>query len=474
MPGIPADFPLETFEKYTGLALPRHVSYPMPTAWSEKDGEDFAKCFAETGADNPDRGISLYLHIPFCEALCKFCACNRMVVKKGIAGAEDRKRVYLQALNKEIEAVSGLPGTDRPVRQIHWGGGSPTYLEPSEIEEIQRLISSRFNVSSDAEIAMEIDPRTTTEAHLDVMSELGFNRLSMGIQDFDPTVQEHVHRVQTLEMVRHLVESVRRRGLGHVNFDLIYGMPYQTPETVRDMVSKTIELSPDRVAFYHYAQIPEKIATQRGMDYTRLPDSIDKLGMFLEAIDLFEASGYVFVGLDHFARPDDELALALRDGTVQRNFQGMTTHGGLDLVGLGVSSISHSIGTGFWQNEKEIEAYQESAVKGNLPRVRGIHFSEDDRIRQRVLSDLYCHGRIDLVKIGRDFEVDPFEYFAREIGALEEISEDGLVEFESEGIVVATKPLGRVLLRSIGAVFDSYLDPDAYKVGDRYYYSVSA
>ena len=474
MRGIPADFPLETFTKYTGLALPRHVSYPMPTAWSEKDGEDFADRFAETSADNPSRGISLYLHIPFCEALCKFCACNRTVLKKGVAGAGDRKKVYLRALRREIEAISGLPGADRTVRQVHWGGGSPTYLEPSEIEDIQRFIGTHFNVSPDAEIAMEIDPRTTTEGHLEVMAKLGFNRLSMGIQDFDPAVQEHVHRVQTLDMVRSLIESVRRHELGQINFDLIYGMPYQTLDTVREMVSKAIELRPDRVAFYHYAQIPEKIATQRGMDYTRLPDSVEKLGMFLEAIDLFESSGYVFIGLDHFALPHDELALALRDGTVQRNFQGMTTHGGLDLIGLGVSSISHLIGVGFWQNEKEIEAYESSAVAGNLPRIRGIHFSHDDRIRQRVLSDLYCYGRINLDKVGQEFEIDPFDFFSKEIEALREISQDGLVEFESQAVVVATKPLGRVLLRNIGAVFDSYLDPDAYKKGDRYYYSVSA
>jgi len=474
MPGIPKDFPIRTFEKYTGLALPRHVSYPMPTAWSDKDGEDFSLHLAQSGRDNPERGISLYLHVPFCEALCKFCACNRTILKKTLADASRRKRAFLEAVSAEIETLAKIPGTDRPVRQIHWGGGSPTYLEPEEIREIHDRIETAFNSSPGVEIAMEMDPRTATDQHLEVMAQLGFNRVSIGIQDFDQAVQEHVHRIQSFEMVGDFTEKVRRRGLGHVNYDLIYGMPYQTQETVRDMVAKTIQLGPDRIAFYHYAQIPEKIATQRGMDYTRLPSSIEKLAMFLKAIELFQEAGYEFIGLDHFALPHDELVVARDAGTIQRNFQGMTTHRGLDLLGIGVSSISHLPGIGCWQNEKEIEPYQVRAAAGVLPRTRGIHFSEDDRIRQAVLSDLYCYGEIDLAEVANRFEIDPFGYFEREISALRELAEDGLVEFDSELEVRATMPLGRVLLRNVGAVFDSYLDPDAYKVGDKYYYSVSA
>ncbi|MCG3197479.1 MAG: oxygen-independent coproporphyrinogen III oxidase [Candidatus Omnitrophica bacterium] len=471
---IPEAFPLDTFRKYAGLALPRHVSYPMPTAWSDREGADFVGQLARRAGDPDAPGISLYLHLPFCETLCKFCACNKVILKKEAKGAADKRNAYLEALLAEIDRVAELPGMNRPVRQIHWGGGSPTYLDTSEIAEIQGRIASRFSIAPDAEIAMEIDPRHTTEDVLATLARLGFTRVSMGIQDFDSAVQQHVHRIQPYEMVRDVVAGARRHGFRWVNFDLIYGMPYQTSETVADMVRKTIEIRPDRIAFYHYAQIPEKIATQRGMDYTHLPGSEEKLSMFLEAIGTFEAAGYDFIGLDHFALPEEPLARSFRDGTIQRNFQGMTTHGGLDLIGLGVSSITHLIGVGFWQKVKEIEAYEEGISRGELPYDRGIHFSEDDLIRQAVISDLYCFTRFDPEDIGRRFGILGREYFARELADLAELEADGLVEFRPDGVVEVTAPLGRVLLRNIAAVFDAYLDPGAYKLGDRYYYSVSA
>jgi oxygen-independent coproporphyrinogen-3 oxidase len=275
-------------------------------------------------------------------------------------------------------------------------------------------------------------------------------------------------------MVEAVVARARSHGLGHINFDLIYGLPYQSVESVCDMVEKAISLKPDRIAFYHYAQIPEKIATQRGMDYTRLPSSEEKLAMYLEALDLFGEAGYEFIGLDHFALAHDELSIAKSEGTLQRNFQGMATHGGLDLVGAGVSSISHLIGVGYWQNEKESEPYQAAASAGSLPRTRGIHFSLDDRIRQEALADVYGYGRFDPHRIEQMFGIDCQEYFKAEYEALHELAEDGLVEFAPDGCVNATLPLGRILLRNIGAVFDAYLDPGAYKLGDKYYYSVSA
>jgi oxygen-independent coproporphyrinogen-3 oxidase len=471
---IPSDFPLDTFRKYAGLALPRHVSYPMPTAWSDKDGNDFAAKLASREGDPSAPEISLYLHLPFCETLCKFCACNKVVLKKSATGAEEKRWAYLDSLKKEIEHLATLPGMKRPVRQIHWGGGSPTYLSPAEIEEIQTLVADRFEIAPGAEIAMEIDPRHTGKEVIETLHGLGFTRLSMGIQDFDPVVQQHVHRVQPFEMVREAVEQCRKAGFDRINFDLIYGLPYQTAETVADMVEKSIAIGPDRVAFYHYAQIPEKIATQRGMDYKRLPSSEEKLSMFLKALDTFTQAGYEFIGLDHFALPHDQLSTAYRDRTIQRNFQGMTTHGGLDLIGIGVSAISHLDGIGFWQKEKDIEPYEEAVAAGLLPYIRGIHFSEDDLIRQETLSDLYCFGRFDPESIGARFGIDGRAYFAQEIEDLHELAEDGLVEFRQDGAVDVTLPLGRVLLRNVGAVFDAYLDAKAYKMGDRYYYSVSA
>ncbi|MCB9768950.1 MAG: oxygen-independent coproporphyrinogen III oxidase [Candidatus Omnitrophica bacterium] len=468
---LPKGFPLETFLKYSGLALPRHVSYPMPTAWSDKDGEDYVQKLSETDPNNP---LSIYLHIPFCETLCKFCACNRVILKKSFPGAEEKKRKYIDALKKELHLFKEKTQTQRPVMLIHYGGGSPTYLEPEEIAEIQNTITELFNVRPEAEISMEIDPRHADQPLVDMLGRLGFNRISMGIQDFDIQVQEHVHRLQSLEMVKSVTQSCRDAGLGQVNFDLIYGMPYQTLETVRDMVEKAISLGPDRVAFYHYAQIPDKIATQRGMDYTKLPTSEEKLEMFLEACEVFTDNGYDLIGLDHFAKSDDGLAVAYRNGTIQRNFQGMTTHRGLDLVGFGVSSISHLQGVGYWQSEKEAESYEEVVESGKLPQQRGIHFSEDDRIRQSVIADLYCFGTFDPQKVSEEFGIDAQKYFEKELRALEELSEDGIVHFREDGVVEATFPLGRVLLRNIGSVFDAYLDPDAYKVGDKFYFSVSA
>lgn len=468
------DFPLDTFRKYSGLALPRHVSYPMPTAWVPLDGGDFAGSLAHRAIEAPHTGLSLYIHIPFCESLCKFCACNRMALKKGAPGSTEKLQAYLDALHSEIELLAQLPGMDRLICQIHWGGGSPSYLDPSQIEDLMAFIRKHLNLADNAEISMEIDPRHTTEDLLLGLKRAGFNRVSMGIQDFDPEVQQHVLRIQPFEMVRYVTEAIRGIGIGKVNYDLIYGMPYQTAETVRDMVLRTIQLRPDRIAFYHYAQIPEKIATQRGMDYRRLPSSEEKLGMFLEAIETFGTADYEFIGLDHFALPDDDLAVAYRQGTLQRNFQGMTTQRGLDLVGVGVSSITQFLGVGYWQKVKDIAAYEEGIASGIFPIERGLHLSLDDRIRQEVISSLYCHCHVDLSQAGERFGFDWREYFAKEWQALNELSADGLVELDAQGGVRVSMPLGRVLLRNVGAVFDAYLDPGAYKLGDRYYFSVSA
>ncbi len=471
---IPAGFPLETFRKYSGLALPRHVSYPMPTGWIPLDSADFVESIAKREIEAPHTGLSLYIHIPFCESLCKFCACNKVILKKEAKGAGEKRQAYLAALHHEIEMLSRIPGMGRAIHQIHWGGGSPSYLDPGEIEDLMMLIATRLNIAKDAEISMEIDPRHTTAELLKGLHHAGFNRISMGIQDFDPAVQQHVHRIQPFEMVREVTEAIRSEGIGKVNYDLIYGMPYQTGETVRDMVERTIELHPDRIAFYHYAQIPEKIATQRGMDYKRLPSSEEKLEMFLDALEAFPAGGYEFIGLDHFALPDDDLAVAVREGTIQRNFQGMTTQRGLDLIGLGVSSITQILGTAFWQKVKEIEAFETGIFSGSFPIERGLHLSTDDHIRQEVLSDLYCYGKVDLEEVGHRFGFEWKDYFPKEWEALNELADDGLVELDDRGGVQVTLPLGRVLLRNIGAVFDAYLDPGAYKLGDRYYYSVSA
>ena len=465
---------LEVFRKYSGLSLPRHVSYPMPTGWQDLDGEETAAMQRQSRQGTPANDLSVYVHIPFCERLCRYCACTRIIQPKHAAEAASRTEGYVDALVREIDLLTEPLGSGRTVRQIHWGGGTPTYLSDGQLQRVQRALTEAFSVSPDAEIAMEMDPRVVTVERLELLRRLGFNRVSLGVQDFDQRVQEHVRRVQPFEMVRDMVTACRELGFAGINFDLIYGLPYQTPHTVSETIAKTIELSPDRIAYYHYAQIPEKIATQRGLDYTRLPDSEAKLEMFLLGLELFESAGYLFIGLDHFAKPDEPLAVALRNGTLQRNFQGMTTGGGLDLIGVGATSISHLAGVGFLQNVHDPDEYVTWVSEGGSPVRRGKRLSLDDRIRQAVISRLYCAAEINPDDIERQYDVVFGEYFAREMEVMGELEADGLVVRRADGGVSVTLPLGRVLMRNVAAVFDAYLEPDAYRVGDRRCFSANA
>ena len=465
---------LAVFNRYAGLSLPRHVAYPMPTWWHEVDETEVAAMFAESSKASSTRDLSLYVHIPFCESLCKFCACNRVIQRKDTEFAGSRTDAYVDALIEEIQSLSKRVVAARQLRQIHWGGGTPTYLSCEQIDRIHAATAKAFTIADDAEVSIEIDPRVTSDEQLALLRRIGFNRISMGVQDFELKVQEHVRRVQSFEMVQRTVATCRAMGFESVNFDLIYGMPYQTPETIRDTVERTIRLSPDRVAFYHYAQIPEKIATQRGMDYTRLPDSETKLAMFLAGLELFTDAGYDFVGLDHFAKPDERLSQALEDGTLQRNFQGMTTGGGMDMLAAGVSAIGQLQDVGFLQNVKETDRYIELIEAGRSPVERGKRFTADDLVRQHLIGQFYCTGEIRFGDVAARFDLDFEEYFARELDILAEFERDGLVELASDGTIKATMPLGRVLMRNTAAVFDAYLHPEAYKLGEEACFSANA
>lgn len=471
---------LEIFDRYAGLSLPRHVSYPMPTWWSDVDQGSAAQMHGQSAQGKPGYDLSLYVHIPFCEKLCRFCACTREILGKNTGDTSDRVERYVAALECEIRSVAVLVDASRPLRQVHWGGGTPTYLSSAQIERIQSVIASVFRLADDAEIAMEVDPRGVLgtadgpSANLATLRRLGFNRISLGVQDFDQRTQEHVHRIQPFEMVREVVATCRELEFESVNFDLIYGMPYQTPETIRDTVEKTISLSPDRIAFYHYAQIPEKIATQRGMDYTQLPDSRTKLKMFLVACDLFPAGGYQFVGLDHFARRDEALVQSLEDGTLQRNFQGMTTGGDLRLIGVGASAISHLIDVGFLQNVKDTDQYIACVAGGRQAVERGKRLSRDDRIRQAVISQLYCYCAISPKRIERRFGIEFSTYFDRELTIIEELERNGLVCIDGSANIHLTSPLGHILMRNVAAVFDAYLDRKAYCEGQGVCFSANA
>ncbi len=465
---------LEIFHKYAGLSLPRHVSYPMPSWWNEVDAAEVDAMWQASLERSPRNDLSLYVHIPFCEAMCKFCACNRITASRNSEAGIERAEQYVRALEAEIRGLGGTVGAGRRLRQIHWGGGTPTYLSAELIERLCKTIDETFDIADDAEIAMEVDPRHAPVELLSTLRRLGFTRLSLGVQDFDKQVQEHVRRIQPLELVRETVQTIRDLGFTAINFDLIYGLPYQTMDTVRDTIERTIELSPDRVAFYHYAQIPGKIATQRGMHHEKMPGSDVKLEMFLMATRMFEAAGFVFIGLDHFAKPDEALAKALKDGTLQRNFQGMTTGGDFDLLGIGASSISHLRDVGFIQNVHSVGDYVECIEKGETPVRKAKLFSPDDRIRQAVMTQLYCTTEVVPAAIEERFGITFDEYFARELDVMRELQHDGLVTVDDDNRVRATFPLGRVLMRTAAAPFDAYLEPDSYRVGDQHMFSANA
>ena len=418
--------------------------------------------------------LSLYVHIPFCGSMCKFCACSRLTLRKTAPGAAGRVEAYLAAMLREIAQLGENYGRDRRLRQIHWGGGTPTYLSDPEMERLINATKEAFDLAEDAEVSIEVDPRVVSEHTLRVLSSLGFNRISLGVQDFNATVQKHVRRIQPFEMVRQTVASCRAAGFESINTDLIYGLPYQTLDTMRDTLDKCIELAPDRVAYYHYAQIPDKIATQRAIHHDQMPDSETKLAMFMLGVEMFTAAGYDFIGLDHFAKPEEMLAEAAKDGTLQRNFQGMTTGAGLDLLGVGASSISHLQQVGFLQNVRDPDGYVQAMEQQPSAIARARDFSEDDCIRQAVLTQIYCGGRIVPAVIERQFGIDFGKYFSRELVVMSELEADGLVACNEDGTVDVTFPLGRVLMRNVAAAFDAYLQPDAYRAGERHCFSVNA
>ena len=446
----------------------------MPTWWHDVADGEAVVMLTDAAAHSPGYDLSLYLHVPFCEALCKFCACNKIILRKNAHGADESVEAYLDALEGEIRSLADTVDANRALRQIHWGGGSPTYLSSDQVERIHRTVVTTFRLADDAEVAMEVDPRHVDYVKLKELRRIGFNRISLGVQDFDDQVQRHIQRIQPFDMVRDVVTACRDLQFDSVNFDLIYGMPYQTADTIRDTVEKTIELAPDRIAYYHYAQIPEKIATQRGMDNTKLPGSEDKFEMFLIGAELFQEAGYVFVGLDHFAKPDEPLVEGLEDGFTQRNFQGMTTGGGLQLLGVGVSAISHLLDVGFLQNTKDLNDYIQRIRQGTSPVKRGKRLTFDDRVRQVVINQIYCTAALVPTTIERMFEIRFEDYFSRELETIRTLERDGLVTLDDSGVIRLTMPLGRVLMRNVAAVFDAYLSDEAYAKGEKACFSANA
>ena len=427
---------------------PRYTSYPTAPVWNDSFGPDDLERVHEE-AELARSPVSLYMHIPFCESLCLFCACSVIIQKD--------KRVappYLTVLKQEMERVSRSVSKDREVVQFHWGGGTPTYLTSEQIEDLFGAVRGRFTFASDAEIGIEVDPRVTSREHLETLRRLGFNRLSMGIQDFHPEVQKAIHRIQPFELTRDLLFAARDLGFDSINVDLIYGLPYQTPERVAHTVDQILQLGPDRVALFSYAHVPW-LKKQQGAFATNLPEGMEKFEIFRTGLLKFLEAGYLYIGMDHFAKPGDELAISQQKRTLHRNFQGYTTKAGADLYGMGVTAIS-GIQNAYAQNHRELAAWEKSVAERGIATMRGYRLSEDDRLRRAVISRLLCHTVVIKEEIAREFGIDFDRYFAGELARLEPSREDGLVLLEPHEI--RTTWLGRIFIRNLAMVFDPYLE----------------
>ena len=427
---------------------PRYTSYPTAPVWNDSFGPaDLERVHEE--AERAHSPVSLYMHIPFCESLCLFCACNVIIQKD--------KRVappYLSVLKQEMERISRSVSRNREVVQFHWGGGTPTYLTPEQIEDLFGAVRARFTFAADAEIGIEVDPRVTSREHLETLRRLGFNRLSMGIQDFHAEVQKAIHRIQPFELTRDLLLAARELGFDSINVDLIYGLPYQSPERFAHTVDQILQLAPDRVALFSYAHVPW-LKKQQGSFAAHLPEGMQKFEIFRTGLLKFLEAGYLYIGMDHFAKPEDELAISQQQRTLHRNFQGYTTKAGADLYGMGVTAIS-GIQNAYAQNHRELAAWEKSVAERGIATMRGYRLSEDDRLRRAVISRLLCHTVVIKEEIAREFGIDFDRYFADELARLEASREDGLVMLEPGGIRATW--LGRIFIRNLAMVFDPYLE----------------
>ncbi len=438
---------------------PRYTSYPTAPVWKESYAPEQLR--AELGRTDlrPEDGLSLYVHVPFCRSLCHFCACNKVITR-------DHARVerYLDTILREIEAVRDAVAVPRPATQLHWGGGTPTYLDPGEIRRLFGALGAAFPMREGAEISIEVDPRVTSEEQVATLAGCGFNRISMGVQDFDPRVQEAIHRIQPVEETAQLVGLARAAGFLSVGFDLIYGLPYQTEESFARTLSRVLEIAPDRIALYSYAHVTWVAKQQRGFERQDLPEAPTKLRIMLAAIRRFLEAGYCFVGLDHFARPEDELARALADRSLRRNFMGHTTQAGVDLIGFGPSAISE-LRDSYAQNQRELPAWEEAVARTGLATLRGHLLSPDDRERRWLIGRILCHGELRAEEFEAVFGRPFAPRYARELRGLDALVEDGLVLRSGDGSLQLT-PLGRLFARNVAMLFDAYL-PEQRRSGRR-------
>jgi oxygen-independent coproporphyrinogen-3 oxidase len=437
------------FEKFSRYSKPgpRYTSYPTALEFSDNFSYNEYIKFLEEEREP----ISIYVHLPFCRSACYFCGCNVVFTSK-----EDKLSRYIEYLKKEIDILAEHMDTSREVIQFHFGGGTPTFYKAFELDEIVTYIKSKFtNWSSDAEVSCEIDPRFFNEEQMRVFKKHGFNRISFGVQDLDAKVQKEIHRVQPLELTKKAVELARRYGINSINTDFIYGLPYQTLETFKKTLELSTQLNPDRVAVFNYAHVPWLKRTMRKFDETTLPSPDVKLQIFKYTIDFFEKHGYKMVGMDHFAKPEDELFGAIKKGELHRNFQGYTTRGGANLIGIGLTSIGE--GERYYaQNTKNMKTYEETIDSGKLPFERGIKLTNDDFIRKALIMELMANFHIDIERFEREHNINFGEYFANELEELNSFVKDELLTIDSSEIRV--NQTGTLLIRNIAMPFDAYMN----------------
>jgi oxygen-independent coproporphyrinogen-3 oxidase len=431
-------------------AGPRYTSYPTADRFVEAfDAGVYTRWLGKRGLGGMGRPLSMYVHVPFCDTVCFYCACNKVVTRD-----HGRAITYLRYLAREAELVSESLDGDRRLAQLHWGGGTPTFLQPDELRELMGIIGRHFRLDPEGEYSIEVDPRSVAPGTMTLLAELGMNRVSIGVQDFDEVVQKAVNRVQSEEMTRAVVEEARAAGFRSVNLDLIYGLPRQNVIGFNRTLERVIGLRPDRIALYSYAHLPHMFKPQRRILEQDLPTPDGKLGMLTLAIRRLEGAGYVYIGMDHFALPDDELAVAQRRGRLHRNFQGYSTHADADLVALGITAIG-AIGPTYVQNVRSLDEYYDRLDRGVLPVLRGVELTADDLLRRTIIQSLMCHGSVSIEAIEIAYLIDFRRYFADELEDLRGFIDDGLAQLDTEWLGVTDR--GRMLVRAVCMVFDRYL-----------------
>lgn len=438
--------PKSLIQKYAVIG-PRYTSYPTAPVWRDIDRAT-QKQWLEANAGS-ERSISLYIHIPFCKERCLYCGCNVVVTRQ-----QDASSAYVPYLIREIDAIADSRQKDKRIKQIHFGGGTPNFLLDQEFDQIMNHIKNRFEIEPDAEIGIEIDPCSTHPNQLEFLADLGFNRLSLGVQDIDETVQKAVNRIQSQETTQSHLIKARAVGFKGINFDLIYGLPFQTLQSFRKTVDGIIAMQPDRLAVYNFGYLPDRMIHQRKIKPETLPDTSSKLEILLDTINRFTNAGYNYIGMDHFALPDDELSVAQKDRTLYRNFMGYTPKSGIDLYGVGMTAISE-FDRYFIQNEKKLKGFKEAIDSDGLAGCRGLSLSDDDLKRKWTIMKLICHFHLEFAEFQSTFGQAFSEYFDDEISNLKELEADGLLEVRSDSIVV--KEIGQILVRNICMVFDAYL-----------------